>query len=136
MLAGWIARRLSFVTIIAGNIWLQALLLPLYAAAPNPVVLGAVASAVALIEAACDPVRYGYQLSLIPDALRGRVNSAASTVVFVPMWLGSAAAGVLLQTAGATGTVLLFAGFMGSLAVLTSINREVRGVKVISALRR
>lgn len=132
-LSGYFGRRLTFRVVVAGAIWLQALLLPLYIIAPTPGALAVAVSAVALVEAASDPIRFGYQLGLIPDALRGRVNSAANTIVFVPMWLGSGAAGLLLTSVGATVTVGVFAAVLVAPALLLSLNPDVRRVGKIAA---
>jgi predicted MFS family arabinose efflux permease len=127
-----IARRLSFRSIVAGTVWLQALLLPLYIFAPTPLALALIASGIALVEAAADPVRYGYQIGLMPDALRGRINSAASTVVFVPMWLGSAAAGLLLDRFGSAAAVSAFAALLIAPALLLSASRDIRQIGKVS----
>ena len=132
-LSGYFGRRLTFRVVVAGAIWLQALLLPLYIIAPTPGALAVAVSAVALVEAASDPIRFGYQLGLIPDALRGRVNSAANTIVFVPMWLGSGAAGLLLTSVGATVTVGVFAAVLVAPALLLSLNPDVRRVGKVAA---
>lgn len=128
ILANRLGRVLPFVVIVAGSVWLQALVLPLYAVASNAAVLAGITAIIALIEAATDPVRYGYQLSLIPGALRGRVITVSSSLVFIPMWLGSAAAGALLQSFGIGPTALTLAAVLASLAAALSLNSDIRQV--------
>ncbi len=70
--------------------------------------------------------QFSYRLSLIPDALQGRVNSTFRLLAFGFTPLGAAASGLLLEYAGATATVLVFALWYLLLAVLTTFNDNVR----------
>jgi hypothetical protein len=55
-------------------------------------------------------VQFSYRLSLIPDALQGRVNSTFRLLAFGFTPLGAAASGLLLeqQHIGSISTVLVF----------------------------
>jgi len=90
--------------------WAWALTWPLYAVAPNGVVLG-VANAIGFVTATLYmTVQYTYRLALIPDALQGRVNGVFRLISFGSPPLGLALTGLLLQTLGPNPTIwLLFA---------------------------
>ena len=69
-------KRLRLGQIIVGTFWLFALLWPLYAIAPSALALGAILGAFWVVDETYDVAQISYRLTLIPDALRGRVNGA------------------------------------------------------------
>jgi succinate-acetate transporter protein len=71
-------------------------------------------------------VQFSYRLSIIPDALQGRVNSTFRLLAFGLTPLGAALAGVLLEHAGTRWTIVAFSAWYLALAVLTAANRGVR----------
>jgi len=76
-------------------------------------------------------VQFSYRLSLIPDALQGRVNSVFRLLAFGFQPLGAALTGVLIQTIHAVPTVLALAAVMLALAILTQLNPHVRRAQPI-----
>jgi len=126
LLGPTIQRRFTFGQAIIGLVWLQTILFPLFALAPNAVLLGVVEAGIFLAGPAYNVVQFSYRLALIPDELQGRVNSSFRLLAFGFQPVGFALTGVSLQFFGATTTVLLFAGFQLLLAVITLANAHVR----------
>ncbi len=126
LLAPRIQRRFSFGQVIIGLTWFTVGIFVLFAGAWSLAVLTAILIVFFLIMPAYDTVQYSYRLALIPDALQGRVNSAFRLVALGMRPLGLALTGVLLERVGATSTLLFFAAWLLSTAILTTANRYVR----------
>ncbi len=129
LIAPRIQRRFGFGQVIVATTWVGALLWPLFDLAPNPLLLGAVTCGLFLTSPIYNAVQFSYRLSLIPDALQGRVNSAFRLVAFGFQPLGAALSGLLIQAVGVRPAVLCFAATVLALAVLTSANAHVRGAR-------
>lgn len=126
LVAPWIQKRFGYAQVIITTVWIGALVVPFFAVAPNPYVLGVLGAISFVVGPIYNAVQFSYRVSLIPDALQGRVNSAVRMVAFGTIPLGSALAGILIQTIGAVHSVLLYAAVEFVLAVLTSVNPHVR----------
>lgn len=124
--AGAIQRRFRFGQVIIATVWLQALLWPLYAVAPTPILLGVIAAGSFITGPIYNVVQFSYRLALIPDALQGRVNSVFRLLAFGLQPLGWALTGVLIQTIQVVPTVLVLGACLLVLAVATTFNRHVR----------
>lgn len=124
-------RRFSFGQIIITCAWVWALTTPLLAIAPNPWALGLIFMATFITSPIYNVVQFGYRLTLIPDALQGRVNSAFRLIAFGGQPLGYALAGVLLQVVGPVASILLFSIPYALMAVLTTYNRHVREARPV-----
>jgi len=135
LLAPRLQKRFGFGQIIIGLGWIRVALWPLYAVAPNPLLLGVVFAALALNAPLYNAVQFSYRLALIPDALQGRVNSAFRLVAFGFRPLGVALCGVLLQSAGPQRTVLVFSACVLALAALTTLNTHVRNARPIGSMQ-
>jgi MFS family permease len=131
-----IRRRFSFRRVIVGTMWLTALLWPLYAVAPNPLLLGVVTAALFTVGPIYDVMQFSYRLSLIPDELQGRVNSVFRLLAFGFQPLGAGLTGMLLQTIYPAPTVLVLFVVLFALAWLTSVNQHVRAAQAITASAR
>ena len=129
LVGGRIQKRFSFGQVIVWSIWINALLFPLYAAAPNFGLLGLIAASIAMLSPVYNVVQFSYRLALIPDTLQGRVNSTFRLVAFGLNPLGAALSGLLLERVGAMPTVAFFALWYFALAVLTSLNTHVRSAR-------
>ncbi len=108
LLASPLRRWLSLGCIILGVCWLFALLWPLFAVASTLVMLGAVLIGLSLLRPMYGVVQVSYRLSVIPDELRGRVNSIYRLIALGSQPVGLALAGVLIQSIGVVLTILLF----------------------------
>jgi MFS family permease len=128
VLSGPAMRRFTFGQIAMGVHWIWALLLPLYALAPNPLALAAITAAAYGITPIFFVAQYSYRLSKIPDDLQGRVNGVFRLVLFGGQPLGLALAGLLSQVIGPVRTVLLFTALLALLALAITLSRELRRV--------
>ncbi len=110
IVGAWIAtrvqRRLTFGQVITGMIWIVVVLYPLYAFAPQILILGLVAAAISLVFPSYDVVQFSYRSVLVPDELQGQVNSVFRLIAFGGQPLGLALTGILLQMVGAVLTIL------------------------------
>ncbi len=129
LLAPRIQRRFGFGAVITATVWVSALIWPLYALVPNPLLLGVVMGGSFVVGPIYNAVQFSYRVSLIPDALQGRVNSAFRLLAFGGQPLGAALSGLLIQAHGAVFAVLVFWAWYLLLAVLTTVNRQVRGAR-------
>ena len=134
LLAPRVQRRFRFGQVIIVVFWVEALLWPLFAVAPNLLLLGMIAAGVYALGPVYNAVQLSYRLALIPDALQGRVNSAYRLVAYGCHPLGIALSGVLIQAIGPVSTVLVFAAWVAVLAVLTTLNAHVRHAAPIAAV--
>jgi len=126
LIGGRIQRRFTFGQVIVTLLWIQAVLFPLYLVAPHFLWLGVIYAALFTLGPVYNVVQFSYRLSIIPDALQGRVNSTFRLLAFGLTPLGAALAGVLLQYAGAKWTIVFFGAWYVLLAILTASNRDVR----------
>jgi len=131
--APWLARRLRPAVIIIGINWLWAGLLPFYAVPVPPLVLGVLFGLMAFAGPAWNVVVGSYQLTLVPDALLGRVGSAEMLISWGALPLGSLAAGFLLTAIGGVRASLVLAAGMLALAVVASLRRDIRHAAPLAA---
>jgi MFS family permease len=124
-------KRFGYAQVIITTVWIGALVIPLFAIAPNIYVLGALGAIGFLVGPIYNAVQFSYRISLIPDELQGRVNSAVRMVAFGTIPLGNALAGILIQAIGSVHTVLAFAAVEIGLAILTTFNPHVRAAKAV-----
>ncbi|MET7858025.1 MFS transporter [Streptomyces sp. NPDC005318] len=121
-----VTRRFPLGRIALVMLWLEALMFPLYALAPNPMLLAAVAAAESLVAPVYAVAMTTHQLAITPDELRGRAMSAVSTLTTGALSIGTLAGGVLITVLGAEPLVWLCAAWLLALALLTTANRAVR----------
>jgi MFS family permease len=121
-----IQRRYGFGQVIITLFWVVALVWPLFAVAPNFIVLGALAAVIYGLGPVYNAVQFAYRLSVIPDELQGRVNSAYRLVAYGCQPLGVAVSGLLIQAIGPVRTVLVISILVAVLAVTTTLNAHVR----------
>ncbi|MER5475184.1 MFS transporter [Streptomyces sp. NPDC002935] len=119
-------RRFPLGRIAVVMLWLEALMFPLYALAPNSLVLAAIAAAESLVAPVYTVAMTTHQLAITPDELRGRTTSAASTLTTGALSVGTLTGGVLITALGAQALVWLCGAWLLTLAVLTTANRAVR----------
>jgi len=130
-----IQKRFRFGTVIISTVWVGALLWPLYAIAPNPIILGVITALSFINGPIYNVVQFSYRLALIPDELQGRVNSVFRLLAFGFQPLGWVVAGVLIQLISVIPTILaLFVVYL-VLAILTTLNKYVRHARPLSEVR-
>lgn len=131
LLATRIQKRFQFGQVIISVIWLQALVWPIYAFLPNLILLGALFALSLLAGPIYNVVLMSYRLTVIPDALQGRVNSVFRLLSFGFVPLGWALTGLLVQTIQVIPTILVISGGFLALAILTTCNAHVRHAHVL-----
>ncbi len=127
--APFFQKRLSFGQAIIGTMWLSALFMPLYAIAPNPLVLGIITAAAFIAGPLYNVVQFSYRSALIPDELQGRVNSVFRLIAFGGQPLGLALTGVLIQNVGVIQTILIDSVGLALLALSATLNGHVRNAR-------
>jgi predicted MFS family arabinose efflux permease len=132
LLGGRIQRRFRFGQVIIGTVWIQALLFPLYAVAPDVLLLGVISAFIFVTGPIYNVVQFSYRISIIPDALQGRVNSTFRLVAFGFQPLGAALSGVLIEQLGVYWALGLFAAVQIGLAVMTTLSGQVRNARPIA----
>ncbi len=125
LLGAPIQRRFRFGTVILSTIWVEALLFPLYAVAPNPLLLGVISAGIFITGPIYNVVQFSYRLSLIPDELQGRVNSVFRLLAFGFQPFGFALTGLLIQWFQVVPAILVLSACGLLLAILTSVNPHV-----------
>ena len=127
LLAERVVRRLTFAQAFIGGSWLVALIWLLYAVAPTAFALGLVMAGLGAVYAVINVAQYSYRMSLIPDALQGRINSIIRLMLYGSLPLGLAVAGFLIEHVSAAPTVLLLGAGLVAVAVAASLHPRIRG---------
>jgi MFS family permease len=112
--------------VIIGVNWCWTALLPLFLITTNALQIGAIGAATAFIGPLWNVVIVSYSALLVPNELLGRVTSAAMTLSWGVMPIGSLGAGLLLTTAGPTGAILVLTGIMLATAIAATVSPAVR----------
>jgi len=128
LLAAPMQKYFRFGQLMSGTYWLWSLLLPLYLFASNTLVLGLITALTFTLGSVYTVAQFSFRLSLIPDALQGRVNSVFRLVAFLGPPLGSMITGTLLQTLGIAPTVLIDTILLVIVSLLTTFNKHMHRV--------
>ena len=88
LVGGQIQKRFTFGQVIIAVIWLQTLLFPLFAAAPQFYLLGVVFALLYMLSPIYNVVQFSYRLALIPDELQGRVPARELCRAGIPEYGG------------------------------------------------
>jgi predicted MFS family arabinose efflux permease len=134
LIATSLQKRLSFAQAIIGTSWIFALCIPLYAVAPNPLVLGIITAATFVSGPVYNVVQFSYRSAIIPDELQGRVNSVFRLIAFGGQPLGLVLTGLLIQNVGVIPAILMDSVGMIILAVAATMNTHVRNAKPLSEI--
>jgi len=126
LLAERVVRRLTFAQAFIGGNWLVALLFLLYAVAPTPFALGLVMAGIGAVYAVINVAQFSYRISLIPDALQGRVSSIIRLMLYGSLPLGLAVAGFAIEHVGAVATVLALGVGLVLVALAASLHPLIR----------
>jgi predicted MFS family arabinose efflux permease len=126
-----IARRVPVPVIVIGAFWVEAAAIAALAATREPLVLGAIVAIAVFPAPAWNATVVGARLTLTPDALRGRVNSAARLLSGSMIPLGALAAGLLVTATGTTATLLAFGAWQALIAAGCMTARSLRKAQPI-----
>lgn len=124
LLAAPMQKYFRFGQLMIGTYWFWSLLLPLYLFATNTLVLGLITALTFTLGSVYTVAQFSFRLSLIPDALQGRVNSVFRLVAFLGPPLGSMITGTLLQTLGIAPTVLIYTALLVIVSLVTTFNKH------------
>jgi predicted MFS family arabinose efflux permease len=135
MLAPRVLQRVSVGRIAVWFFWVSAALYPLYLLAPNAVSIALINGAAFLAGPTYNIATITYRLRSVPDALQGRVNSAARALSLGANPVGAAVAGVVLQVGGVDVMVWVLAVGTGLLALAATVTPSIRRAPLVVAVR-
>jgi MFS family permease len=128
--SGWARKRFRFGTITLSMLWLEALVFPLYAIAPNAVIMGLIAATEEFIGPIYTISLDTYRLVTTPDSMRGRVSSTVQFVVQGAQSLGAIVGGLLIEGIGGRWSAVILGAWLILLAIVTTLNKHVRGASL------
>jgi MFS family permease len=112
-------RRMRFGTALGSTLVVFVLFWPLFGIVTTPLQLGAVFAGIAIFDSISAILMSSYRLSVVPNALQGRVSGIYRLMLFSILTIGPSAIGLRLEHLGVLPTVsmvwsglLLQAGFM------------------------
>jgi MFS family permease len=123
-----LARRVSMRTIVIATAVVGAALVPLLSILPGRATPGIVFGAMWVLNPVWTTAVGAYRLRITPPELQARVVSIASVVSMGPVPLAFVVAGLLLEAAGTTPTVLVFFVIMLVGAAIAVASRALRNV--------
>jgi MFS family permease len=122
VIAGWLANRIRASWVVVGFPWVWTVLLPFLLIGHGQIVVMGVVFGLMLAAAPLwNAVLATYRIVLVPDELQGRVDSACRFVTQSVTPLSPLLAGVLLEYASLTVTVLALVGWMLLLSLLGTV---------------
>ncbi|MGW5666541.1 MFS transporter [Micromonospora sp. NPDC003776] len=121
-----LARRFPLGRLSIVMLWAEGLAFPLYAVAPTWWLLLVVAFAESVVAPIYNVALDTYRLTVTPDALRGRVTGAISTLTTGASAIGAMASGALIALHGARTLTYVLAGWLVLLALVATTSRTVR----------
>jgi MFS family permease len=130
-----VQQHIRFGPVIIACSWAWAGLWPLYALAPNGVVLGMVSAGLSFIFPLYNVTQMSYRIAMVPDYLQGRVNSAFRLIAFSGQPVGLAVSGVLMQSVGAREAVLIMTVAPIIMALSATFSPAIRNAHPIAHLR-
>ncbi len=126
LVSNWVRTYVSFGTMAISMLWLEALVFPLYAIAPNALVMGFIAAVEEFVGPMYTVSLDSYRLMATPDSMRGRTSSTVQFVIQGAQSVGAIVGGILIQGVGAKWSALLLGAWLVILAIATTLNRRVR----------
>ncbi|GAA3132206.1 hypothetical protein GCM10020001_063040 [Nonomuraea salmonea] len=132
----WWARRAGLRPLVIGAFALWSLVIAALAVSTSPPVLALLYTLIGYAGGAINVSAHVRLVQVTPDALLGRVTSVALLVGMGPAAAGSLAAGLLLDAAGTTRTVLGMSAVMALLAAVAALSPALRGEPTARAQNR
>jgi hypothetical protein len=131
--SNWARKRFSFGKIAISMLWLEALMFPLYAIAPNAIVMCFIAAAEELVGPIYTISLTTYRLIATPDSMRGRMSSTVQLVMQGAQSIGAIVGGLLIQGIGAKWSAVMLGAWLLMLAIATTLNSRVRRASLPTA---
>jgi predicted MFS family arabinose efflux permease len=132
VISPWFQSTFSLPQVVIGISWVWALLTPLLIIASSPFVLGGIFALMMFVGPVWNVVIGSYETALVPDELRSRVSSVGRFITWGTIPIGSAAAGLMLQTIGAEKSTLVLFVTMSVLAIVATASAAVREAEPIA----
>lgn len=126
LLAPRLGRRLSGRQVLVGESWMLTFSVALLLTTHAALLMGLILAAGEIVTPVTNAIVVSHRVALAPDHLQGRVQAATTLVSFSAGWAGPLVVGVLLQSAGATATILALVGWTAVLAVGATASRAFR----------
>jgi predicted MFS family arabinose efflux permease len=127
-LASPIYKRFSFSTLLRTASMLNFLVFTLYAFASNDLSLAFISAALFAIFPIFDITNATYTVSVVPDAIRGRILSLTRLVRKGADSLGFFVTGILLHVVGSTSTIVIFSCLLLVLALMVFFYKPLRKI--------
>jgi MFS family permease len=112
--------------VVIGSTLIWAVLFPLFTGNTNPWVFGFAWGGASFVGAIWNVVVGSYQLSIVPDELRGRVSGIGGLMAYGAMALGALLSGFLISTLGTDGATWTLRAAIIALAVATVADPYIR----------
>lgn len=126
--ASRIHKHFRFHTLLIATTSLNFLVFTMYGFASNDIALAIVTAALFTINPLYEVTNASYTVSVIPDALRGRVISLTRLIVLGAYALGFFAVGIFLQSLGSIWTIAIFSCLLLILALMVIFNGSLRQI--------
>ncbi|MFC5814772.1 MFS transporter [Nonomuraea harbinensis] len=129
LLAARLAARFPIGRLAAAMLWVEALVFPLYAAAPDALLLGLVAFAESVLPPVYSVAMTSHRLAITPDHLRGRTSAALETLTMGALSAGTMAGGAMIAAWGPKPATLTLAAWLLLLAITATAAPSVRRIR-------
>jgi MFS family permease len=112
--------------VVIGSALIWAVLFPLFTGNTNPWIFGFAWGGASFVGAIWNVVVGSYQLSIVPDELRGRVAGIGGLMAYGAMALGALLSGLLISTFGTDGATWTLRAAIIAVAVATVADPYIR----------
>jgi MFS family permease len=129
LLASRLQKRITVGQSIILCRWIFAILMPLYAIAPNSLALAAIGFGIGVADPIEDVPYFSHRLALIPDALKGRVISVCRLFSGTVRPLGLALTGILIQQFGPIRAILVLSLLWAIITLVMTLDSHIRKAK-------
>jgi MFS family permease len=129
LLASRLQKRITVGQSIILCRWIFAILMPLYAIAPNSLALAAIGFGIGVADPIEDVPYFSHRLALIPDALKGRVISVCRLFSGTVRPLGLALTGILIQQFGPIRAILVLSLLWAIITLVMTLDPHIRKAK-------
>lgn len=133
LVAPRVHRHVGPRAVVLGSTAIWAVLFPLFTGNTNPWIFGIAWGGASFVGAVWNVVVGSYQLSIVPDELRGRVASIGGLISHGSMAFGALASGLLISTVGTDAATWTLRAAIVAVAVATVADPHIRaGVPIVS----
>jgi MFS family permease len=126
LLAPRVTQRLAARSVVVWSNWIWAACVPLFAVAPDPLVLGLLFAVMLCIAPIWNVTVVAYRMAIVPPGLQARVQSVALLIAMSLTPLGPLVAGFLIDHVGAREAIVVIAFWSLALAIGGSLSRALR----------